>query len=54
MRFKLREKIELSKGGRLLLQGKLGDDLNTLETEGQMIQRGMPDFVGTEKCNGDK
>ena len=44
--FKLREKIELSKGGRLLLQGKLGDPLNTLETEGQMIQRVMPDLMG--------
>lgn len=44
--FKLREKIELSKGGRQLLQGKLGDPLNTLETEGQMIQRVMPDLMG--------
>lgn len=44
--FKLREKIELSKGGRLLLQGKTGDILNTLETEGQMIQRVMPELMG--------
>ncbi|MEJ7738021.1 MAG: DEAD/DEAH box helicase family protein [Chitinophagaceae bacterium] len=44
--FKLREKMELSKGGRQLLQGKLGDGLNTLETEGQMIQRVMPDLMG--------
>ena len=44
--FKLREKIEISKGGRLLLQGKLGEALNTLETEGQMIQRVMPDLMG--------
>jgi len=44
--FMLREKIELSKGGRLLLQGRLGDALNTLETEGQMIQRVMPDLMG--------
>jgi type III restriction enzyme len=44
--FKLRQKIELSKGGRQLLQGKLGSDLNTLETEGQMIQRVMPDLMG--------
>src|SRR5205807_3358700 len=43
--FKLREKIELSKGGRSLLQGR-GDPLNTLETEGQMIQRVMPDLMG--------
>ena len=44
--FKLREKIEISKGGHLLLQGKLGEALNTLETEGQMIQRVMPDLMG--------
>ena len=44
--FKLRERIELSKGGRLLLQGRGGDELNTLETEGQMIQRVMPELMG--------
>lgn len=44
--FKLRERIELSKGGRLLLQGRGGDALNTLETEGQMLQRVMPDLMG--------
>jgi len=43
--FKLRERIELSKGGRALLQGR-GQELNTLETEGQMIQRVMPDLMG--------
>lgn len=43
--FKLRERIELSKGGRALLQGR-GDALDTLETEGQMIQRVMPDLMG--------
>jgi type III restriction enzyme len=44
--FKLREKVELSKGGRMLLEGRGGDKLNTLETEGQMIQRVMPDLMG--------
>ena len=44
--FKLRERIDLSKGGRLLLQGRGGDELNTLETEGQMLQRVMPDLMG--------
>jgi type III restriction enzyme len=44
--FKLRERIELSKGGRQLLQGRAGEDLNTLETEGQMLQRVMPDLMG--------
>ena len=43
--FKLRERIELSKGGRSLLQGR-GEELNTLETEGQMLQRVMPDLMG--------
>jgi type III restriction enzyme len=43
--FKLRERIELSKGGRSLLQGR-GGVLNTLETEGQMIQRVMPRLMG--------
>lgn len=43
--FKLRERVELSKGGRLLLQGR-GDALNTLETEGQMLQRVMPGLMG--------
>lgn len=44
--FKLRERMEISKGGRALLQGRHGTELNTLETEGQMIQRVMPDLMG--------
>jgi len=44
--FKLRERIDLSKGGRQLLQGRGGDELNTQETEGQMLQRVMPDLMG--------
>jgi len=44
--FKLRERIELSKGGRQLLQGRGGEKLNTQETEGQMLQRVMPDLMG--------
>ena len=43
--FKLRERMDLSKGGRSLLQGR-GEELNTLETEGQMLQRVMPDLMG--------
>jgi type III restriction enzyme len=43
--FKLRERLELSKGGRSLLQGR-GEAINTLETEGQMLQRVMPDLMG--------
>ncbi len=44
--FKRRERMELSKGGRLLLQGRGGSPLETLETEGQMIQRVMPELMG--------
>ena len=43
--FKLRERLELSKGGRSLLQGR-GEPLKTLETEGQMLQRVMPELMG--------
>jgi type III restriction enzyme len=43
--FKLRETLDLSKGGRSLLQGR-GEELKTLETEGQMLQRVMPDLMG--------
>src|SRR5207244_11528794 len=44
--FKRRERLELSRGGRSLLQGRVGDELNTLETEGQMLQRVMPGLMG--------
>ncbi|WP_141440775.1 BPTD_3080 family restriction endonuclease [Vreelandella titanicae] len=44
--FKRRERLELSKGGRLLLQGRGGEELNTTETEGQMLQRIMPELMG--------
>jgi type III restriction enzyme len=43
--FKLRERLELSRGGRSLLQGR-GPALSTLETQGQMIQRVMPELMG--------
>lgn len=43
--FKLKERLELSAGGRALLQGR-GGALNTAETEGQMLQRVMPDLMG--------
>lgn len=43
--FKLRERLEISKGGRSLLQGR-GEELHTLETDGQMLQRVMPDLMG--------
>ncbi|HWW02483.1 MAG TPA: DEAD/DEAH box helicase family protein [Candidatus Acidoferrum sp.] len=43
--FKLRERLEVSKVGRSLLKGR-GPDLQTTETEGQMLQRVMPDLMG--------
>ena len=43
--FKLRERTELSKRGRALLQGR-GQPIATLETEGQMLQRVMPELMG--------
>ncbi|GAC1558553.1 MAG: hypothetical protein NVS2B7_33550 [Herpetosiphon sp.] len=43
--FQLRERIALSAGGRALLQGR-GPDLQTAETEGQMLQRVMPSLMG--------
>jgi len=42
--FKLRERVKLAKGSRSLLQGR-GEALNTLETEGQMLQRVMPELM---------
>jgi type III restriction enzyme len=44
--FKQRERIDISKGGRQLLKGRTGDEIVTTETEGQMIQRVMPDLMG--------
>jgi type III restriction enzyme len=44
--FRLRERLELSAGGRALLKGRRGNELQTAETEGQMLQRVMPDLMG--------
>ena len=44
--FKLRERTKISSGGRALLKGRTGDELHTTETEGQMLQRVMPDLMG--------
>ena len=46
--FKLRERLKLSKGGRSLLQGR-GEALTTLESEGQMLQRVMPQLMGVKR-----
>ena len=44
--FMLRERIEIAKGTRSALEGWRGEKLQTLETEGQMLQRVMPDLMG--------
>ena len=46
--FMLRERMQLSKAGRGLLQGRNGP-LRTQETEGQMLQRVMPDLMNLKK-----
>ena len=43
--FKPRERMDVSRVGRALLKGR-GDDLQTQETEGQMLQRVMPELMG--------
>ena len=47
--FKRRDRMELSSGGRALLQGATGPELQTLETEGQMLQRVMPELMGMKQ-----
>ncbi|MCY4293018.1 MAG: DEAD/DEAH box helicase family protein [Roseovarius sp.] len=42
---KLRETMSVSKGGRALPQGR-GPNLQTSETEGQMLQRALPELMG--------
>ena len=43
--FKRRDRLELSKGGRALLKGRTGDEVDAAETEGQMLQRVMPGLM---------
>jgi len=47
--FKRRDRMELSAGGRALLQGATGPEMQTLETEGQMLQRVMPELMGMKQ-----
>ena len=46
--FKLRDRLTLTKGTRALLQGR-GAELQTLETEGQMLRRVCPQLMSTKK-----
>jgi type III restriction enzyme len=44
--FKLRERLDIAKGTRNALEGWREEKLTTLETEGQMLQRVMPELMG--------
>ena len=44
--FKLREKVDIAKGTRALIKGKTGEDLKTLETEADMIDRVLSPLKG--------
>ncbi len=43
--FKLRERLTIASGTRKLIEGREGE-FSTLETEGQMLQRVMPELLG--------
>jgi type III restriction enzyme len=47
--FKLRERFDVAKGTRQLLKGRNGEDIITTETEGQMMQRVMPELMSMER-----
>ena len=44
--FKLRETVDVSRGTRAAIEGWRGETMQTLETEGQMLQRVMPALMG--------
>jgi len=44
--FKRRDTLDISSGGRALLQGRRGKPLDTLQTEGQMLQAAIGDLMG--------
>lgn len=46
--FKLKETMDISKGGRSLLQGR-GEEIHTKETPGQMVKRVMSPLMGSGK-----
>ncbi len=47
--FKLRNRLDISPGTEKLVQGRTGPPLQKLETEGQMIQRVMPELMGLRR-----
>ncbi|WP_437625513.1 BPTD_3080 family restriction endonuclease [Sorangium sp. So ce1151] len=44
--FRRRQRGEISAGTRALIQGRTGEPPDTIETEGQMLQRVMPELLG--------
>ncbi|MGC9271371.1 BPTD_3080 family restriction endonuclease, partial [Acidiphilium sp.] len=46
--FKLRERMDVAKGTRAAIEGWRGETLQTLETEGEMLRRVMPDLMGSK------
>ena len=44
--FKLRERMDVAKGTRAVIEGWRHEKLETLETDGQMLQRVMPELMG--------
>lgn len=47
--FKLREKIDISKGTRASLEGRNKGSLHTQETEGEMLQRVIPELMNLKR-----
>lgn len=47
--FKLRERMPLAAGTRSLLTGRTGQAPTTVESEGQMVQRVMPNLMGFKR-----
>ena len=52
--FKLRERVELSKGGRQLLQGRVGQELGTQETTGHPGDRRADAATCDARSHGDE
>ncbi len=46
--FRLRERLQIVPNAKRLLQGKTGEEISTLETEGQMLRRVMPELMRTK------
>jgi len=44
--FKLRERTQVAKGTRQAIEGWRGEKMQTLETDGQMLQRVIPELMG--------